>query len=196
MLTTLAWRFTKPWEAAVWRRSVAGVRFWDYSFTVQAGETYYLQIGEMWEQGGVMHLNLDFMPAPANDDITNALLVSLGDSIPVNNSAAGIESGEPWPTCSSPNQTVWFTFTPTIDMAVTAHADQWWNFVAAYTAVGPNNLREFGCRSEGYPLPLQLVAGTTYYFQAGSRGDWAAGDFTFSIYGDTASRGRFRVVAK
>ena len=156
--------------------------FWDYSFAVQAGETYYLQIGSMWGQAGWMHLNLDFLPAPANDDITNALVVSLGDSIPINNGSANIEPGEPSPDCSSPNKTVWFTFTPTSDMAVTVHADQWWTFVAAYTATGPNELNKIGCRSEGYPLPLQLVAGTTYYFQAGSGSDWWAGEFTFSIY--------------
>lgn len=170
-------------EVGCWRN------FWDYAFNVQAGVTYYLQIGGRFGQAGWMYFSLNFSPAPPNDNFANASVILLGQSLLTNNTAAGLEAGEPAPSCVDPDyygKTVWFAYTPSDSGAVTADSGEYWTFIAAYTGRDLGSLTEFGCRSGWYPVPLMLPlmveAGTTYYFQVGSHYGWDSGAFTFKLY--------------
>ena len=151
-------------------------------FTAQAGKTYYFQAGGISETGNVQ-VNLVQIPPPENDDFDNAMEISLGDSHDADNTGAGMEFGEPIPTCAPwADKTVWFWYTPTSSGSVAADPSEWWNFVAAYTGSDLGSLDEVGCRNSGDPLPLHVEAGTTYYFQVGTRYKFYFGWFTFQLY--------------
>ena len=143
------------------------------TFSVEAGKTYYLQVGGFYSSSiGTLSLSLHSIPAPANDDFANATIVgSLPFSDSVDATGAGVESDEPTPSCGYGQSagTVWYSFTPSVSGSYSASApwNGFYSQVAAYTGSGLGNLTNLGCRAFGQLLTFQADAGQTYYLQVG-----------------------------
>lgn len=141
-------------------------------FTAQAGTTYYFQTGILYGAAGELHLNVREIPPPANDDFANATPVgSVPFSDSVDASAAGLELGEPVPSCGygqSPG-TVWYAFTPSVSgsYSVPSTYTGFWPQVAVYTGSTLDTLTNLGCRTFGNMLTFRANAGQTYYLQLG-----------------------------
>ena len=147
------------------------------SFNVQAGKTYYLQAGSVFFSTGSLSLSVQFSPSPANDDFAAATPI---DGVPfsdsVDTTAAGVQPGEPTPSCGyfSATATVWYAFTPPSTGSYTVSTPNGYTRIAAFTGNTLGNLAELACRAYGSPLTFQATAGTTYYLQVegmwGNRG--------------------------
>jgi PKD repeat protein len=147
------------------------------SFNVEAGKTYYLQAGSVFLSTGTLSLSVQFIPAPANDDFAAATpiaAVPFADS--VDTTAAGVQPGEPTPSCGffSATATVWYAFTAPSTGSYTASVQNGYTRIAAYSGSTLSGLTEVGCRAYGGPLTFQATAGHTYYLQVedmfGNRG--------------------------
>lgn len=140
-------------------------------FSATAGTTYLFQAAAFpFSSGGNLRFHLEAIPAPANDDFENATVVpSLPYSNPVDTQGADTQPGEPNPSCGAVTGSVWYTFTPAVSGSVSAHAFQggFSTVMAAYTGASLNGLSEVRCRAFGGALTIPVIAGTTYYFQAG-----------------------------
>lgn len=140
-------------------------------FTAQAGVTYYIQAGNLFGSAGELHVSLQRVPGPSNDDFANAAPVgSLPFTDSADTTAASLESGEPSPTCfgGPPAGSVWWAYTPSESGSVSASTNSWFpNEVAAYTGSSVSGLTQLGCRAFGGVITIHVDAGTTYYFQAG-----------------------------
>jgi len=144
------------------------------TFSVQAGTTYFIQAGNIFSGGGGdLHLNLQEIPAPSNDNFANATVIPsplpFDDS--VDSFGATLEAGEPTPSCDfgQTDRTVWYAFTPDTSGPISANFN-FHNFnivMAAYTGTTLVNLNEVSCRIFGNTLTFQATANTTYYFQVG-----------------------------
>jgi len=143
------------------------------TLSLQAGTTYYIQAGNIFNgSGGDLHLNLQEVPPPANDNFANASVIS---ALPFDDSvdtiAASLEAGEPTPSCDfgQTDRTVWYAFTPNTSGPISAN----FNFsdfntvMAAFTGSSLANLTEVGCSIFSDTLTFQATANTTYYFQVG-----------------------------
>ena len=156
------------------------------TFDVQAGATYYIQVGGFFSYStGALALNVQSIPAPQNDDFANATPVtSVPFSDSVDTSGASAEAGEPTPSCGSniSGGTVWYAFTPVQSGSYSARVPSS-NFntqLAAYTGTQLGNLAEIGCRTFGQPVTFHANAGTTYYMQVSG---WfgGRGQLTFTL---------------
>lgn len=138
------------------------------SFRVQAGVTYYLQAGDVFNGGGTLRVNLQEVPPPPNDDFANAkVITALPFNDTVDTRAATAQAGEPTPSClGTVPGTAWYAFTPAVSESISASANDPFSLVAAYTGTSLTSLSEVGCRSffSGV-LTFRANAGTTYYFQ-------------------------------
>lgn len=155
------------------------------SFSVQAGTTYYIQAGNIFESDGDLRVNLAEVPPPPNDDFSNATpFTDLPFSDSVDTAGASLQAGEPTPSCVSPGDltgTVWYAFTPAASGSVSARIDAPFSTaVAAYTGDSLDSLAEVGCRSFWGILTFRADAGTTYYFQVGNLFG-TGGSLTFNL---------------
>jgi hypothetical protein len=139
-------------------------------FTAQAGVTYYIQAGNLNGGAEELHVSLEQVPGPPNDDFGNA--TSIG-SLPYNNSvdttAATLEAGEPSPSCyGALAGSAWFAYTPAASGSVSASINAFFTTeMAAYTGNSLSGLTQVGCRAFGGLMTIHVDAGTTYYFQVG-----------------------------
>lgn len=141
-------------------------------FSVDAGRTYYLQVGGFYPfSTGILNLSLQAIVPPPNDDFANATAIgSVPFSDSVDTTAASTELGEPTPSCGYGQSagTAWYAFTPTVSGSYSASASgNVSSQVAAYTGGGLGNLTQVGCRAFGQLLTFRAEAGTTYYLQLG-----------------------------
>ncbi|HEV7780212.1 MAG TPA: GEVED domain-containing protein, partial [Chitinophagaceae bacterium] len=137
--------------------------------------------------------------APVNDEVCNAIPLTLGGPQDCKNTANASATGDPSLSCSTPNNTVWYTYTPAstgtamirmeIPGAATDALDGW---VAFYTATGTcpalsltqfGDCTEFGQTGVGdidsITSPV-LTGGTTYYIMIdGFSSD--VGEFCISV---------------
>jgi hypothetical protein len=110
---------------------------------------------------------------PPNDNLSNAAVVSeLPFSDTVDMTYAGIEDGEPQP-CDYFQQTVWYSFTPSTNMIIRANLVSpsiYYKNLRVYQSFGPGfgGLSYLACAWWEDTILLNVQAGTTYYFQAGS----------------------------
>ncbi len=162
------------------------------AFDVQAGIVYYFQVGSISLNYGVIHLNMAFYPAPANDDFANALAIGAA-LLPYNDSEtiayATTQPGEQQPSCAgSMYKTVWYAYTPVNSGSFMASTLQpsFEGFLAVWTGSELGNLTEVRCHSFYYNdtgrLAFHAEAGTTYHIQVGSL--WGGGDqmnFQFEV---------------
>ncbi len=139
--------------------------------SVQAGKTYYFQVGSIYNQGN-LQVNLQEISPLLNDDFVNATdIPSLPFSGTVDNKGATVELDEPQ-NCSSP-WTVWYSFTPTIDatvMANTAGGNVGDTTLGIYqqNGIGLGGLSFLNCAGWGDSVTFNVQVGTTYYIQLGS----------------------------
>ncbi len=121
------------------------------------------------------------LPVPkGNDNFADAIPIS--DPLPFSNVQlvdASAEPGEPSP-CATLAQTVWFSYTPPVDVVLTAdtvgssrglEAD---SALAVYTGSSITTLTNVACDDDSGPdvdaeVVISAVAGTTYYFQVGAK---------------------------
>ena len=123
---------------------------------------------------------------PANDNFVDATqITSLPFSVNANTTGATFEADEPIPSCwwGYPLKTVWFAYTPTTNVTVTARAT-YFNFpplLAIYQGDALNNLNQMACGNYDSQHTFQAQAGDTYYFQLSSLYDWYEGIIPFSL---------------
>jgi PKD repeat protein len=126
---------------------------------------------------------------PANDDFADAIVIDpagLPFEHQIFTGAATVETGEPEP-CGSIGSTVWYAFTPDSDTLVTAHTSgsAFDTVLAVYAGSSGPWPSVIDCNDDGEAdltsiLTVSLVAGTTYYFQAGGFGG-DVGQLTFHL---------------
>ncbi len=156
-------------------------------FNANVGVTYYLQAGSFSSPGGDLHLNVQKVPPPANDNFANATIVpSLPFDDAVNTSAAGTEANEKTPSCATNgiSNTAWYAFTPTVTESISARnpSSSFIPVMGVYTGDSLANLTEVGCQMNGSFLTFRAQAGITYYFQAGMEIDsGASGPMNFHL---------------
>jgi len=144
------------------------------TFSVQVGTVYYIQAGSVAGSGGDLHVNLQEIPSPPNDDFRSATLIPtpLPFDDTVDTSAAGIESDEPTPSCGyfGLAGTVWYAFTPATSGFVSETTNApFYTLSAVYTGNSLASLTELGCSPfYGSALTFYANAGTIYYFQTGA----------------------------
>lgn len=148
------------------------------TFRAEAGTTYYIQFGGLYNSGGWLAFYLE--GPPLNDDFTNANEISgVPFSDNVDTSTAGLETDEPMPPCASNwDRSVWYAYTPAQSGSVTARANaSFYTGLAAYTGDSLNSLTivDSRCWWEQLQLTFRAEAGTTYFFQVGGaygEGGW------------------------
>lgn len=137
------------------------------TFSAQAGTTYLLQAGSGFG-GGTLHLNLQAVPPPPNDDFANATPIQgLPFDETVDATAATVEPGEPHDsTCiGTPSATAWYAITPSTSGSLTAIMGNNLSSLAVYTGNSLSSLASVACRNFGQPLTFHVDAGVTYHFQ-------------------------------
>ena len=143
-----------------------------FTFSTQAGVTYYVQAGSINSFGGELHVNLQEVLPPANDDFANATsMYPLPFSDTVNTTWATVEPGESH-YCDTSPRTVWYKFTPgaNMEVRVTTEGSPFSDIVlTAYrdTGGGLAGLNAFTCVSYVGSLTFGVEEGVTYYIQAG-----------------------------
>jgi len=142
------------------------------TFTAEAGQTYYLQVGPAFGESGTLKVNILQAVPPANDNFANAeSIMSLPFSASTDITDATIEPGEQQ-ICYSMDRTVWYSFTPTETMAV--RADTQGSIINGnvniYLAVGSGiaDLQFLNCSGPSGSPMFTVEAGQKYYFQVGA----------------------------
>ena len=138
---------------------------------MQAGQTYYVQAGNLFTGGGNLHLRLSIVPPPPNDNFADATVIG-SDALPysdsVDTTAATSEPNEPLTPCDSLSldRTAWYKFTPTVSESITVTASyQFSTVVAAYTGTSLGDLSGVACHQ--FATTFHVNSGTTYYLQVG-----------------------------
>jgi hypothetical protein len=157
------------------------------TLSLTANVTYYIQAGdEGLSTGGKLHLNVQQISPPPDDNFGNATAISPA-ALPFSDTetalAATTEPGEPVPTCS-PRTTIsnswWYSFTTTSNGSFTAQATSL-AILAVYTGSTLADLSQIGC-SVDFPLvTFKAVAGTTYYLQVSDTDNGASGPIAFTL---------------
>lgn len=149
------------------------------TFSVQAGNTYFLQAGYRFSGGGTLQLSVKAVSPPPNDDFANATpVLALPFSDIVDAAAGTTETGEPTPSCAfgALSGTVWYAFTPAVTGSVSANVGGFtgggFGFdtaAAAYSGSSLTSLTEVRCNNFifGGLLTVHVDAGTTVFFQVG-----------------------------
>jgi len=148
-------------------------------FNTTAGTIYYVQVGGFSSARGALSVTFDHSP-PANDNFASAQLLAQPTSgtiaLTANNNFATLETGEPKFT-PSVNRTLWYRFVPTVtkNYAFNTTGSAFDTTLALYRGTALNALT-LVASSDDYNgtaqsrLTSPLLAGTTYYVQAGGFG--------------------------
>lgn len=164
----------------------AGPSFSALGFDAALGETYLLSISGNARGRGTGSLQLRHGAAPPNDAFANAIRIeSLPSTHMVSPGFATTEPNEPRPapecltsSATGIHSTVWYRYTPTADMQLTAAlaATDINVLVTVFTGTGLSDLTQVACtlntavanlRTFRLPATFSAEAGTTYYFQLG-----------------------------
>lgn len=96
---------------------------------------------------------------------------------------ATYESGEPYPTCGYGNQpnSVWFKYTPSTNVTLTAQSSDYYSVMAIYTGPAVDSLTQVSCGTYYPQITLQAQANVTYYFQLSYLYPWYYGYIPFSL---------------
>jgi hypothetical protein len=145
----------------------------EIDFQATGGTTYYFMVasccGDGGSGGGVLHFSVNQVLRPGNDDFANATSVpSMPFSDAADLFAASREPSEPSPPCASLENTVWYSFTPSVTETVSVSIDQYWQGIGVYTGTSLTNLSPVACARYYFePASFRVQANTTYYFQVG-----------------------------
>ncbi|HET8661979.1 MAG TPA: PKD domain-containing protein [Micromonosporaceae bacterium] len=155
------------------------------TFSATANTTYYFLVSWYYEGGSSLQFSVSVPAPPANDNFANATAIgALPFAGTTNLVAAGMEAGEPQPSCFDTSQTAWYSFTPTTTQSVTASVSQYGAGVAAYAGTSLASLSEVGCTDYYYySTTFSAQAGTTYVFQVGTAYSEVVGSATFHLRG-------------
>ena len=135
---------------------------------IQAGETYYIQIGSTQYDGGQMRFSFGFTNPSENDDFANAKPLDINMYTYFDTLHASLEMGEPSPTCIGSlyyDKTVWFAYTPTQKGVLNGFIE---SNLAIYTGNSFETLTEIFCGSSYTSLNLTVQPEITYFFQVGT----------------------------
>ncbi|HET6398846.1 MAG TPA: S8 family serine peptidase, partial [Candidatus Thermoplasmatota archaeon] len=159
-------------------------------FAVVAGQTYHIQAGGYNGATGTLQLTIQCSGCsngPANDNFARASTITASPHTSTQDTTgATVESSEPAP-CGLIAATVWYKFTPASSATVTVdtYGSNYDTVLAAYEGPALNSLTNLACNDDsagGYQsiISFQVVAGQTYYVQAGGyRG--ATGSLTLRL---------------
>ena len=146
----------------------------EVSFDVTPG-VYYLQAGGYYGQTGTLALTLeltgvDATVPPSNDDMERATPILVTTTISQDTTAATVQPDEPVP-CGVTG-TVWYRYTATSGgyLAASTSMSDFTSVLVAYAGAsypaGFGSLSQLDCSYHG-SMSIPVVAGQTYYFQAG-----------------------------
>jgi PKD domain len=141
------------------------------TFTVQAGTTYYFQVGSYYNGSVLAQLNVREIPPPPNDafaDAKEALALPFNDAADL--TAATTEPGEPVTNFSIVGS-AWYVFTPSESGSFTANANFCcgYQILTVYTGDSVAGLTEVKFSPYGM-VTFRGTAGTTYHIQVGRTG--------------------------
>jgi M6 family metalloprotease-like protein len=160
------------------------------------GVTYYFQAGGFGAAGGNLNFALSRVTnAPGNDNFTNASGIGIlpFEQAGLPNADATAQTGEPAPSCGAIGKTVWYRFTPSVNMRVKAETagSSFDTVLVAYRGTAITGLTQVACNDDlpGFPgaasaFEVDLSANQTYYFQAGGFNDGAtvaSGNLSFKL---------------
>jgi hypothetical protein len=138
---------------------------------LQANTTYYIQAGDDLSVSGKLHVNVQQIAAPPNDNFENAIAISPA-ALPFSDSetalAATVEPGEPTPSCASQrtiSNSWWYSFTAPSTGSFTATSTNGQAVIATYTGSSLGDLIQTGCANGLTVVTIQATAGTTYHLQ-------------------------------
>jgi hypothetical protein len=157
----------------------------DLLYRVASGHTYYLQIGTrfFWEPGGQVHVVVNEIPPPVNDDFAAARAFSdLPFSDSGNLSGATVEPGEPQASpYYPPIASVWYRLEPTVSRTVTVGGAG--IAVAAFSGSQLGQLVPIGFQELAYGVPLALRSepGTPVYLQVVPQFGGGGGPFSLTV---------------
>ncbi|MCW5852542.1 MAG: hypothetical protein KIT87_20875 [Anaerolineae bacterium] len=156
---------------------------------VEAGQTYYLQVGSQTSNlGGPFTLRVSALyPVPANDNFANAAPLTLPATTRGHTYGATKESNEPAACNGTPlDRTVWYRFTAPLTGAASVVTDgsDFSVILSLYQGTQVGSLTLVGCDpyyyGTGPRLGAHVTAGETYYLQVGGY-DYQRGQFTLQV---------------
>ncbi len=155
------------------------------SFAATAGGTYYIRVRAALQVSRVRHhlvFNMSVGVPPPNDDFPNATTITaLPFTSTVDTITADLEPQEPEPRCyGSPRRTAWYRYTPMksgyllANVSTSFDAGRTDAIVAVYQGTSFDSLTLLDCaeaNSLNGDSALEVEAGQTYHFQAGTIGE-------------------------
>ncbi|MBI4238109.1 MAG: thrombospondin type 3 repeat-containing protein [Deltaproteobacteria bacterium] len=156
---------------------------------VSNGTTYYIQVAGNWGETGT-DLTLDVTEVdapPANDDFADAIPLTEVDlpysPAPFSTTGADKEADEA-DDCAWSANTVWYSFTPTVDTVVNIDAtDSDFNVAATvYTGATLDTLGEESCEYNTI-VQFTATADTTYYIRFGGLNATGGSSLNFTLSG-------------
>ncbi|MDQ3933022.1 MAG: hypothetical protein M3340_00135 [Actinomycetota bacterium] len=150
----------------------------------QAGVTYRIAVDGQQAKMGNYALSLRQIPPPANDLFANAEeLVGTAASATGSNIGAGSETGEPNPSWTNPNPTVWYSWTAPVTGTVrVTFTERNANFgLTAYTGPALDSLTQVARDHYGEGMRFGVEQGTTYRFAVDGSWSPSQGEFTLSL---------------
>ena len=166
----------------------------EVSFNAIGGTTYYFQVAHVpGPSSTTLAFNLHASPPKGNDDFAGSI-AAVGPLPYSNKEDAGgatLEPGEQRP-CASVDNTIWYSFTPTLNVVLAASTDGSFydTAIAVYTGNTLNSLAVLGCDDDaGFGrnsrLTFNAQAGVTYHFQVGGALE-ARGNAVFNLSAEVA----------
>ena len=138
---------------------------------------------------GTPQADVSIAAVPANDEFANAVVIG---ALPFNTSLNTSEAtavGDPANDCLVDGHTVWYQFTPSVDMRINANTfgSDYDTGIAVYAGTPPN-LTQIACNDDALPgrtvetnVNFDATAGTTYYFMVGSCCGQDGGNLVFNV---------------
>jgi hypothetical protein len=140
------------------------------AWVATAGVTYHVMVASAPGGGADVALNVKVSLPPANDNFDQALAITaLPFAASVDTTGATSAADDPT-SCSPANNSVWYTFTPTVTEAVTDNGSG--GFVSVYTG-SRGGLAQVACGDvSGFELSVSWIAtaGVTYHIMVASSG--------------------------
>jgi Ca2+-binding RTX toxin-like protein len=166
----------------------------EVTFSAIANTTYYFQVSSVGNpsSGGSLVFHLKAGAQPAWDEYTDPYEINTlpFEADNVNTTMATTQTGEPRPSCvSSHNNSVWYEYTPTVDMDITADTEGS-NYDTVLAVYAGDWSKPVVCDDDGGSGDTSMVeftanAGTTYLFQISSKGSSSdGGTLDFQVDGE------------
>jgi hypothetical protein len=138
---------------------------------------------------GAPKADVSILAVPANDEFANAVAISTLPFTDNLNTSEATAVGDPANDCLVDGHTVWYQFTPSVDMRLNANTfgSDYDTGIAVYTGTPPN-LTQITCNDDAITgqfvqsnVNFDAAAGTTYYFMVGSCCGSDGGNLVFRV---------------